>query len=374
MKDYGIVDYARFDGYAYTFVPVYTRYRTGSDTGYLDADKLYPRFMGNDPDVEPLYYGNIADEDVLVDYFVRYNIAASRLRENFARVATEFLRRGSEEDVVKAEQLLDRGLAVLPSHKIGFSHTNTMPYLRGYYTVANYYLDRAVEQLEAANGMFEQMLGIESRVDDSIDKFTYFYDLSDAAAEYQATAIHRGLNVEEVNTHLLRSDDLFARAEECYNKGDKLAAEYIKSRGEWVAYYLQYATYDSFSVVISEKLYNAMLDIIETLYTSHMLAGSFEWVANGCSEPLLVDAPLNFDKLVHSYLAAVSRLTPSDIDDPQMALMEGHICNLFEVYNTLPLSRIANGRSIPAEYAVELEDFLSQPAQYDILSIYGKIQ
>ena len=372
MKDYGIVDYARFDGYAYTFVPIYTRYRSGSETGYLEADKLYPRFMGDDPEVEPLHYGNIADDDVLVDYFVRYNISASRLRENFARVATEFLRRGSEEDVVKAEKLLDRGLAVLPSHKIGFSHSNTMPYLRGYYTVANYYLDRAIEELEVANTMFEQMLGIECNVD-NVDKFAYFYDLSDAAAEYHATAIHRGLNVEDVNAHLLRSDELFARAEECYNKGDKLAAEYIKSRGEWVAYYLQYATYDSFSMAISEELYNAMLDIIETLDTSHLLAGSFEWVANGGNDAGLVEQPLNFDKLVAGYLNAVSRLTPSDIDDPQMALMEGHICNLFEIYNSLPLSRVVGGKSAYAEYAIELEDFLSQPAQYDILGIYGKI-
>jgi hypothetical protein len=372
MKDYGIVDYARFDGYAYTFVPIYTRYRSGSETGYLDADKLYPRFMGDDPEVEPLHYGNIADDDVLVDYFVRYNISASRLRENFARVATEFLRRGSEEDVVKAEKLLDRGLAVLPSHKIGFSHSNTMPYLRGYYTVANYYLDRAIEELEVANTMFEQMLGIECNVD-NVDKFAYFYDLSDAAAEYHATAIHRGLNVEDVNAHLLRSDELFARAEECYNKGDKLAAEYIKSRGEWVAYYLQYATYDSFSMAISEELYNAMLDLIETLDTSHLLAGSFEWVANGGNDAGLVEQPLNFDKLVAGYLNAVSRLTPSDIDDPQMALMEGHICNLFEIYNSLPLSRVVGGKSAYAEYAIELEDFLSQPAQYDILGIYGKI-
>ena len=127
-------------------------------------------------------------------------------------------------------------------------------------------------------------------------------------------------------------------------------------------------------MTISDKLYNAMLDIIETLDTSHMLAGSFEWVANGGSDAGLVDNPLNFDKLVNSYLVAMSRLTPDDIDDPQMALMEGHICNLFEIYDGLPLSRIANGKSLPAEYVYMLEDFLSQPAQYDILSIYGKIK
>lgn len=374
MKDYGIVDYARFDGYAYTFVPIYTRYRSGSEAGYLDADKLYPLFMGNDPEVEPFYYGNLADEDVLVDYFYRYNITASRLRENFARVATEFLRRGGDDGVTKAEELLDRGLEVLPSKKIGYTHSNTQPYIRGYYTVANYYLEKSIEELEEANRLFAKMLDIDTSVVDNGDKFTYFYDLSDAAAEYQATAIHRGLDVEEVNKHLLRSDELFMRAEEDYHKGDKLAAEYIKSRGEWVAYYLQYATYDSFSYAISEELYNAMLDIIETLDTSHLLAGSFEWVANGTTEDALVERPLNFDSLVNSYLDAISRLTPSDIDDPAMALVEGHICNLFEIYDSLPLSRVVAGRNAPAEYSYALEDYLSQDAQYAILQIYGKVQ
>ena len=262
---------------------------------------------------------------------------------------------------------------MLPSEKIGFTHSNTMPYIRGYYTIANYYLDRAIEELEVANKMFEDMLDITTNIDEGADKFTYFYDLSDAAAEYHSTAMHRSLNVESVNPHLLRSDELFAKAEEDYNKGDKLAAEYIKIKGEWVAYYLQFATYDSFSMTISDKLYNAMLDIIETLDTSHMLAGSFEWVANGGAEAGLVEQPLNFDALAYNYLSAVRYLTPSDIDDPQMALMEGHICNLFEIYNGLPLSRMIGGRSIPAEYIYEMEDFLSQPAQYDILSIYGKI-
>ena len=374
MKDYGIVDYARFDGYAYTFVPIYTRYRAGAEAGILDADKLYPMYMGNDPDVEPLYFGNLADDDVLVDYFYRYNISASRIRENFARVATEFLRRGGEESVIKAEELLDRGLEVLPSKKIGYSHSNTQPYIRGYYTVANYFLGEATKELEIANEMFAQMLNMDTAVESVGDKFAYFYDLSDAAAEYQATAIHRGLDVEQVNKHLLRSDELFMRAEESYFKGDKLAAEYIKTRGEWVAYYLQYATYDSFSMAISEELYNAMLDIIETLDTSHLLAGSFEWVANGTTEDALIENPIHFDSLVSNYMRAIARLTPSDIDDPAMTLVEGHICNLFEIYDGLPLGRIVAGRDSYAEYAIELEDYLSQDAQYAILQIYGKVE
>ena len=373
MKDYGIVDYARFDGYCYTFVPIYTKYRAGGEAGILDADKLYPLFMGDDENVEPLHFGNIADEDVLVDYFFRYNISAARCRENFARVATEYLRRGAEEDVLRAEALLDRGMAVLPLKKVGYSHSNTQPYIRGYYTIANYFLEVATMDLEEAVAALDAMLGIEAAITHNGDNFAYFYDLSDAAAERQATAIHRGLDIDEVNKLLLSSDEAFERAEECYRKGDTLAAEYVKQRGEWVNYYLQYATYDSFSYAASDELYNKMLDIIETLNTSHMLSGSFDWVANGDVEIALVENPLNFDKLVVDYLAAIKRLAPEDVNDPAMALVEGHICNLYEIYSTLPASRFIGGKDAPAPYLYDAEEFLSGDAAYEILTIYGKI-
>ena len=374
MKDYGIVDYARFDGYSYTFVPIYTRYRSGSEVGTVDADKLYPLFMGDKESGEPLYFGNLADEDTLVDYFYRFNTSAARTRENFARLATEFLRRGETADVEKAEALLDRGVAVLPSKKIGYSHSNTLPYIRGYYTVASYYLSLATEELTAALDTFNTMLDMNVEVEYEGDDFLYFYNLSDAVAELQSTAIYRGIDVSSVDAVLERSDDYFERAEECYRKGDVMAAEYIKVRGEWVRYYLQFATYESFSPVISEELYNVMLDIIETLDTSHMLAGSFDWVANGDNEKPLVDDALEFDRLVNDYLKAIARLTPSSVDDPQMMLMEGHICNLYEIYSVLPQTRYEDGVEDIASYLEGIEELLSADAPFEILQIYGKIE
>ena len=373
MKDYGLVDYARFDGYCLTLVPIYTRYRSGADAGYLNADDLYPLYMANDPEVEPLYFGNLAEEGVLVDYFYRFNIAASRIRENFARIASEYIRRGDEEDILRAEALLDRGLEVLPSHKIGFSHSNTQPYIRGYYTLANYYLESAIISLERANAEFEKLLGLNAKSIEGEDNFAYFYALSDAAAEYHATATHRGLDCSDIVEELQRSDDSFARSEELFHKGDTLAAQYIKQRGEWVNYYLQYATYDSFSLDISEELYNAMLDIIETLNLSHLTAGSFEWVANGDAEEMLVENPLNFDALTVDYLKAIQRLMPDDANAPEMALIEGHICNLYEIYSTLPIARVVDGKDVYAPYLDDAEDLLSSDAAYEILTIYGKI-
>ena len=373
MKDYGIVDYARFDGYCLTFVPIYTRYRSGAEAGYINADELYPLFMANDPEVEPLYFGNLADEDVLVDYFYRYNVSASRIRESFARVASEYIRRGGQEDILRAEALLDRGLEVLPSHKIGFSHSNTQPYIRGYYTLANYYLESAIYNLERANAKFEELLGLNAKSIDGEDNFAYFYALSDAAAEYHATATHRGLNCGDITEDLQLSDDNFARSEELFRKGDTLAAQYIKQRGEWVNYYLQYATYDSFSFDISDELYNRMLDILETLNLSHLTAGSFEWVANGDAEDILVENPLNFDALAVNYLKAIQRLMPDDANAPEMALIEGHICNLYEIYSTLPLVRVVDGAEVYAPYLDDIEDLLETDTAYEVLTIYGKI-
>ena len=372
MKDYGIVDYARFDGYAYTFVPIYTRYSSGSEAGYLNPDKLYPLYMGNDAKVEPLSFGNVADDDVLVDYFVRYNISASRVRENFARVATEFLRRGNDDDVVKAEKLLDRGLEVLPSHKIGFSHSNTMPYIRGYNVVADYYLRGAIGELEEARLLFESMFETEIDIEEGLDNFSYFYALSESIADYNSWAVQMGYDTVEVAPHLSQSDKLYANAERVYHKSDKLAAEYIKNRGEWVAYYLQFASYDTFSATISRELYNAMLDLIEALNTS-FYAGSFDWVANPTLKEALVENPLQFDTLVCDYLSAIQSLTPTVVNDPQMELMEGHICNLYEICATLPTKRVVDGKYKDAAYMAQLEKFLMRPAVTEILTLYGKI-
>jgi hypothetical protein len=185
--------------------------------------------------------------------------------------------------------------------------------------------------------------------------------------------MHRGLDIDDINSRLLSSDETFARAEGAYRKGDMLAAEYVKQRGEWVNYYLQYATYDSFSFAVSDELYNKMLDIIETLNISHLLAGSFDWVANGETDEPLVENPLNFDKLVVDYLAAIKRLAPDDANNPAMALIEGHICNLYEIYNSLPAARFIGGKDAPAPYIYDTEEFLMSDAANEVLVIYGKI-
>ena len=126
LQDFGLLDYLQFDGYAYRLVPILTPYQSSWEIGRIDTEWTYPRLM------ETFRYGNLADEDVHVDHFLQYNIAASKAREGFARVAKELIHEGRNEEALKA---LDRGLEVLPSPKIRYTDANTYPFIEAYYAL-----------------------------------------------------------------------------------------------------------------------------------------------------------------------------------------------------------------------------------------------
>lgn len=370
MQDYGIANYIRFDGYCYTLVPVYTKYQSGRDAGYLDCDKLYPIFMGEQSQeghLQPLTFGNVDNLDVYADYFTRYNISAARSRENFARVANEFLRRGTSEDITKAEELLDRGIEVLPSQQIGYDYNNTFPFIRGYYAIGQYYLDQAIENVEIAVNDLNAMLGMNHTAEDVGDSFLYYYDLSDVAKELLSTAHHRGLDVTSIDNVVIKSDNAFAKAEECYLKGDKLATEFITIRGEWAKYYLQFANLQHFSPTVSVELNTAMLDIIDTLELCHLMAGSFDWVANPDKEKRIMKNQLMFDSLINNYIKAVDRLTPTSVNDPAIALIEAHIYNLNDIVTRLPITRFVDGQECYASYLDAFDSYFQKSVPNQII-------
>ena len=68
LQDFGLLNYLQFDGYSYRLVPILTPYESSWDIGRIDTDVAYPLLK------ETFRYGNLADEDVLVDYFTQYNI------------------------------------------------------------------------------------------------------------------------------------------------------------------------------------------------------------------------------------------------------------------------------------------------------------
>ena len=126
LQDFGLLDYLQFDGYSYRLVPIYTPYKSAWDIGRIDTEWTAPLLM------EKFRFGNLADPDVLVDHFTQYNLSASKAREGFARVAKQLIAEGKQTE---AEAMLDRGLEVLPSPKIRYSDSNTLPFIEAYYTL-----------------------------------------------------------------------------------------------------------------------------------------------------------------------------------------------------------------------------------------------
>ncbi len=370
MSDYGIVDYARFNGYSYLFVPIRTPYVKGSEIGSMDPDKIYPQYSGEGCGElhQPLRFGNLADEDVYSDYFVRFNISAAHTRENFSRLASAFKRRGTAEDIAKMELLLDRGLEVLPASRVGYIHNAVLPYVRGYYSIGLYHLDVAINKLEQAIELMKQDVDMNVEIKRGDDEFTYFYELSDNAAALQSTLRKSGKSNSEADKLLFESDEAFKLSEDVLHKGDCLAAEYIAQRGEWVRYYMQFDTQRSFSPTISSELFNAMLDIIEIVSTSHLYSGSFDWVANPDENRPLVDNALSFDKLVKDYVAFVNSLTPGSDKDIYMRVMEPHVGNIVDIYQTVPVGRVSESGYVDAEYVEPMDKFLSRKELRNVIS------
>ena len=370
LKDYGLVDYARFNGYSYLFVPIRTPYVRGSEAGSLNVDDVYAQYVGEASDElhQPLRFGNLADEDVYSDYFVRYNLSASRIRENFARLASALIRRNTDEDMAKAEKLLDRGLEVLPPKQVGYSHSAMLSYIRGYYAIGLHYLDNAISELEKANAMMATSADMDANVKRGDDEFTYFYELSDMAAALQSTLRKQGKTTTESDALLAQSDKSFERAEQVLHKGDVLAAEYIAKRGEWVDYYLQYDSQRALSPSLSVALYDAMLDIIEVVGTSHHYSGSFDWVANPDPKRPLTPNALSFDRLVTRYVTFVNRLTPGNVRDNYLRVMEPHIGNIIDIYQTIPVGRVSDSGYVDAEYVDVMNKFLDRAELRDVIS------
>ena len=370
MSDYGIVDYARFNGYSYLFVPICTPYVKGRDVGSMNPDKIYGLYSGEGCDElhQPLRFGNLADKGVYADYFVRFNLSASHIRENFSRLASAYKRRGTPEDIAKMELLLDRGLEVLPAERVGYIHNAVLPYVRGYYSIGLYHLDVAIRKLEQAIDLMKHDAGMNIEIEMGDDEFSYFYELSDNAAALQSTLRKSGMVNTEADKLLHESDEAFTLSEDVLHKGDLLAAEYIAQRGEWVRYYMQYDTQRSFSPTLSSELYNAMLDIIEVVSTSHLYSGSFDWVANPDESRKLIDNALSFDNLVAEYVAFVNSLTPGSDKDVYMRVMEPHVGNIVEIYQTIPVGRVSESGYVDAGYVEPMERLLSRKELRSVIS------
>ena len=192
LQKFGLLDYLQFDGYAYRFVPIVTPYKEARSIGRIDADYAYDKLMNT------MRYGNLADKRVYVDYFTQYNIMVSRAREAFARVAREYIQQNNRQ---RAEELLDRGLEVLPIDQLRFTEANTYPFLEGYYGLGLYekgdklfnaYCDNLLEYIKYyAQFDGEKASFVEDIIHEKLDALEQIYYL---AAYYERDSL-----VEKIN-------------------------------------------------------------------------------------------------------------------------------------------------------------------------------
>ena len=391
MKDYGLTNYARYDGFCYTLVPIRTESR-GGNVGYINHATLYPIFMGEEVEgslTKPLQFGNIAQEGVLCDYFTRYNISATRIREGFPRVAAAYINDGNRatSDAIsttsdsealvsaneamecfdKAEALLNRGLMVLPNKQVEYTYENTYCYIQSYYTLASSRLMLAIDEYARAIELLNEILSLSEVPEQAYDDIEYMHNCATIYNELVKTAEHQGINAENTPLYAIalehgaNAERLYVEYDESFVRGDQLAAEYIAARGEWAKYYLQFCNIEHFSVTVNRELNYAMMDIIDVLKDASMVAGSYEWLANPTKEEALVENPLQFDNLVLNYVKAIDRVTPNSERDPHFALMEAHIFNIYSIYYYLDHSPQLGYEAPETLYHRDMVRFLNRP-------------
>ena len=195
LNSFGLLDYLQFDGYSYRFVPILTPYKDSWSIGRIDADYAYDKLMNT------FRYGNLADPRVYVDEFTQYNVKVSRVREAFARVAREYIKRGDKESLRRAEELLDRGLEVLPINQLRFTEANTYPFIECYYDLG---LNEKADKILAAfrNNLIEyieyymQFDGVQGAMVENImyDKLDVLERVYYLAAYYNREEVVREFN------------------------------------------------------------------------------------------------------------------------------------------------------------------------------------
>lgn len=164
LKNLGIMDYLQYDGFAYRLVPIKTPVESVSQMGRIDTDLLYHNFM------EVYRYGNVADPDVYVDNFSRYNLNSIQVRGGFARLAEALVAEGDKE---RAVEVLDRGMEVLPFSKLPHGY-QSFPYIDAYYTAGE------VEKGDALAREFAE---------DITQKLYYYFTFPDAKQDFISNEI-----------------------------------------------------------------------------------------------------------------------------------------------------------------------------------------
>ncbi|MFR9651286.1 MAG: DUF2723 domain-containing protein [Rikenellaceae bacterium] len=129
LQNLGLLDYLQFDGFAYRFVPIQTRFTSSWNIGRVDPDYVGPLMR------DVFKYDGLNDPGVYLDHTIQYNINASKSREAFARVAMAYLGKGEREMAI---EMLNLGLEKMPTSQMRFTEPNTVPLIEAYYAASDF--------------------------------------------------------------------------------------------------------------------------------------------------------------------------------------------------------------------------------------------
>jgi hypothetical protein len=111
----GLEKFFRLDGLAYRLMPMEMNPEVKGQTGGVGIETTYKNFM------ESFKWGNMNGDGVYLD---ETNLRMTmNFRSNFVRLATALLNSG---DKVRAEQVLDRALELMPDHKMSYDYFNVL--------------------------------------------------------------------------------------------------------------------------------------------------------------------------------------------------------------------------------------------------------
>lgn len=177
-EEFGLLDYLQLDGLSYRLVPIKTPgdYRT---VGRIDTDYLYENMMN------VFRYGNVKDPRVNTDYYVRYNFSATRVVNNFARLAMELVKEGKPE---KAIEVMDRALEEVPFSQMGYEIQQVMAVTEAYYMAgahdkANAVFDAFINDIKQRLLYFSQFKGrkaalISDEVRFNLRDMSFMYEIA----------------------------------------------------------------------------------------------------------------------------------------------------------------------------------------------------
>ncbi|MFI3265999.1 MAG: DUF2723 domain-containing protein [Rikenellaceae bacterium] len=150
----GLRDYMQYDGFAFRLVPIKTPTKSVIEVGRIDTEHLYDLLMNT------FKYGNIADPKVYADHFIQTTFNAAQTRTAFARLAKQLI---AEGDTVRAVEVLDRCLEVIPYPQIGHTYALTIPLIEAYYMAGE--ADKANEILVDYATLLKQKINYVQRFD-----------------------------------------------------------------------------------------------------------------------------------------------------------------------------------------------------------------